>query len=49
MGDRHAPNVWWTTRREFHELSDEDRRLDPKCPRTGELVLAELRWDEAAA
>ena len=47
-GERHAANVWWTTRREFVALGDEDRRLDQKCPRTGELVLAELRWDEAA-
>ena len=48
-GERHAANVWWTTRREFQQLADEDRRLDQKCPRTGELVLAELAWDEAAA
>jgi hypothetical protein len=48
-GERHAANVWWTPRRELLQLGDEDRRLDPKCPRTGERVLAELRREEAAA
>ena len=48
-GERHAANVWWTTRREFLQLPDADRRLDQKCPRTGELVEAELCWDESAA
>jgi hypothetical protein len=48
-GERHAANVWWTTRREFLQLPEDDRRLDQKCPSTGELVLAELQWDEGAA
>ena len=48
-GERHAANVWWTTHREFEELGEEGRRLDQKCPRTGELVEADLRWEESAA
>jgi NMD protein affecting ribosome stability and mRNA decay len=48
-GERHAANVWWTTPREFQQLSEQDRRLDQKCPRTGELVRAELSWEEATA
>jgi hypothetical protein len=48
-GERHAANVWWTTRREFQGLGGEERRLDQKCPRTGELVEADLRWEEAGA
>jgi ribosomal protein L44E len=47
-GERHAANVWWTTRREFRQPSEQGRRLDRKCPSTGQLVRAEPSWEEAA-